>query len=91
MLASRLPRWEDHNSPVLRPACHSGGNPGTHRVVRRTERIGREMRVSGGCGRVLVAEQGADDRQAQPARGADRGEAMPQIVQPDIVERSRLA
>ena len=68
-------------------AAHRGGNPRSHRIVGGAQRIGRQVGVARRRRCVLVAEQRADDRQAQPAGDADAGETVPQIMKPDVCQR----
>jgi hypothetical protein len=79
-----------HFSRGYCPTIHRSRNPRTNRIIGGAQRIGREMSVTSRRRRMLVAEQGADDRQAQAAGGPHTGEAVPQIVQPNVGERGRL-
>src|SRR6266536_1759203 len=76
-------------SPLARDA-HDLGTPAIggavdHRadLVRSLpQRIIRKMSVTRGRSRIGVPKQRADDRQAQPAAGADAGERVAQVVEP---------
>ncbi len=55
-------------------------------VGRTAQGVGVEVGVARGGRRLRVPQQLADDGQAEAGTGADRGEGVPQVVQPDALQ-----
>ena len=66
----------------LRAAGHGGGDPAADELGGSLQRIGSQMAVPCRRLRLAMPEQGADQWQAHAAGDRDRGEAVPQVVQP---------
>jgi hypothetical protein len=78
-----FPRREGHHvrrGDGLFFSVHGSGNSGSDHIVCGAQRIGRQVSITRRRRRVLVAEQRANDRQAQPAGRTDAGETVPQIM-----------